>query len=183
MSGPTQKIVVLDRDGVINQDSDDYIKNADEWLPIPGSIEAIARLKDAGYRVAIATNQSGIGRGYYSEKILAEMHQKLKGLLAEHTNGEIDLIVYCPHRPDEGCNCRKPNSGLLDQISNRLQVNLQSCWMVGDSLKDLQVALAQGMQPVLVRTGKGMSTEQRGELPKDTLIYADLSEAVNQLLA
>jgi D-glycero-D-manno-heptose 1,7-bisphosphate phosphatase len=176
-----KKIVVLDRDGVINQDSDDYIKNADEWIPIPGSIEAIARLKNAGYQVAVATNQSGIGRGFYSERVLHEMHKKLHDLLATYTDGEIDLIVYCPHRPDDGCSCRKPKSGLLDQIAEQLQVDLESCWMIGDSLKDLQVALTHKMRPVLVRTGKGRLTEEKGGLPKNTLIFEDLSAAVVQL--
>ena len=176
-----KKIVVLDRDGVINQDSDDYIKNADEWIPIPGSIEAIARLKNAGYQVAVATNQSGIGRGFYSERVLHEMHKKLHDLLATHTDGEIDLIVYCPHRPDEGCSCRKPKSGLLDQIAEQLQVDLESCWMIGDSLKDLQVALTHKMRPVLVRTGKGRLTEEKGGMPENTLIFEDLSAAVVQL--
>jgi D-glycero-D-manno-heptose 1,7-bisphosphate phosphatase len=176
-----KKIVVLDRDGVINQDSDDYIKKADEWIPIPGSIEAIARLKNAGYQVAVATNQSGIGRGFYSERVLHEMHKKLHDLLATYTDGEIDLIVYCPHRPDDGCNCRKPKSGLLDQIAEQLQVDLESCWMIGDSLKDLQVALTHKMRPVLVRTGKGRLTEEKGGLPENTLIFEDLSAAVVQL--
>lgn len=181
MAVNAQKIIVLDRDGVINIDSDAYIKNADEWLPLPGSIEAIARLKEADYRVAIATNQSGIGRGYYSEDSLTSMHQKLRALLSEHTNHEIDLIVYCPHRPDEGCSCRKPKSGLLDQIAEQLQVDLESCWMIGDSLKDLQVALTHKMRPVLVRTGKGRLTEEKGGMPENTLIFEDLSAAVVQL--
>lgn len=182
MADGAQKVIVLDRDGVINFDSDDYIKSADEWLPIPGSIEAIARLKEAGYRVAIATNQSGIGRGYYSEDTLTSMHQKLRALLSEHTDQEIDLIVYCPHKPDEGCDCRKPKTGLLDEIESSLELSLSGHHLVGDSLKDLEVAQAKGMNPILVRTGKGTDTENKGGLPEGTQIQESLERAVNQLL-
>jgi D-glycero-D-manno-heptose 1,7-bisphosphate phosphatase len=178
----TEKIVVLDRDGVINLDSDNYIKSADEWIPIEGSIEAIAKLKEAGYLVAIATNQSGIGRGYFSEDILAEMHQKFRDLLSEKTDMDIDLITYCPHQPGEGCDCRKPEPGLLNQISEQLGLGLENCWMVGDSLKDLQLALTHRMQPVLVRTGKGSSTEINSELPAGTVVFDDLSTAVKHML-
>jgi D-glycero-D-manno-heptose 1,7-bisphosphate phosphatase len=175
------KIVVLDRDGVINEDSDHYIKSPDEWIPLPGSIAAIAKLKEAGYLVAIATNQSGIGRGYFSEEVLSAMHQKLRDQLAEHTDLDIDLIVYCPHKPDEGCDCRKPNPGLLDQIESLLVVDLEGQYLVGDSLKDLQVASAKKMKPILVKTGKGAETLQR-ELPADVLIQEDLSSAVDHIL-
>jgi|TARA_B110000483_G_scaffold7113_1_gene8368 D-glycero-D-manno-heptose 1,7-bisphosphate phosphatase len=178
----TEKIVVLDRDGVINLDSDNYIKSADEWIPIEGSIEAIARLKEAGYLVAVATNQSGIGRGYFSEDTLAEMHQKFRDLLSKKTDMDIDLITYCPHQPDEGCDCRKPEPGLLNQISEQLGVSLENYWMVGDSLKDLQLALTHRMQPVLVRTGKGSATERDCELPAGTLVFDDLASAVEQAL-
>lgn len=177
----TEKVVVLDRDGVINLDSDNYIKSADEWIPIEGSIGAIAKLKEAGYQVAIATNQSGIGRGYFSEDALAEMHQKFRDLLSEKSDTDIDLIAYCPHKPDEGCDCRKPEPGLLNQISEQLGVSLENCWMVGDNLKDLQLALTHRMQPVLVRTGKGSSTERDCELPVGTLVFDDLASAVEQL--
>jgi D-glycero-D-manno-heptose 1,7-bisphosphate phosphatase len=174
--------VVLDRDGVVNEDSDHYIKSVEEWIPLPGSIEAIAKLKEAGYIVAVATNQSGIGRGYFSEDMLSVMHQKFRNLLAQHTDLDLDLIVYCPHKPDEGCVCRKPSPGLLDQISEQLEVDLKNSWFVGDSLKDLQVAQSRNMQPILVRTGKGGSTEAKGDLPADTLIFDDLTAVVDKLL-
>ena len=180
---PPPKVIVLDRDGVINEDSEHYIKSPQEWISLPGSIEAIARLKDAGYLVAVATNQSGIGRGLFSEDVLAEMHQKLRDEVAEHTSLNVDLIAYCPHLPDEGCDCRKPNPGLLDQVSERLGVDLEGSWMIGDSLKDLQVGRSRGMQAVLVRTGKGSITEQKGNLPEGSLIFDSLSAAVDQLLA
>lgn len=176
------KLVVLDRDGVINLDSDEYIKSAAEWIPLAGSIEAIAKLKEAGFLVAVATNQSGIGRGYFSEDALSEMHQKLRSLLSKHTDKDIDLIVYCPHKPDEDCECRKPRPGLLDQIGEQLAVDLEGSWFVGDSLKDLEASQSRNMQPVLVMTGKGRSTEKSGDLPQTTLKFDDLSMAVDSLL-
>ena len=174
--------MVLDRDGVINLDSDEYIKSADEWIPLAGSIEAIAKLKEAGFLVAIATNQSGLGRSYFSEDSLSEMHQKLRDLLAKHTDRDIDLIAYCPHKPDEGCECRKPKPGLLDQIAEMLEVDLKDSWFVGDSLKDLQAGESRSMQSVLVRTGKGAATEQKGGLPPASLVFDNLAEAVEQLV-
>lgn len=177
------KLVVLDRDGVINQDSDDYIKSPEEWIPIEGSLKAIARLKEAGYLVAIATNQSGIGRGYYSEQTLQEMHEKMHCLLSEFTSRRIDYIAYCPHRPEEDCECRKPRSGLLKAIAAELDVDLAGQFLVGDSLKDLQAALTEGMQPVLVETGKGIKTLASPDLPDDVPIRANLFEAVEAILA
>ena len=154
-----------------------------EWIPIPGSIEAIARLKNAGYQVAVATNQSGLGRGYFNLDTLAAMHQKMADLLALHTPDPIDIIVYCPHRPEDNCSCRKPKSGLFDQIARELDTDLDNCWSIGDSLRDLQAGLKCAMQPVLVRTGKGAAAEQQESLPKGTLVFDDLSAAVDALLA
>lgn len=153
-----KEIVVLDRDGVINHDSDDYIKSADEWLPIPGSIEAIASLAQAKISVAVATNQSGIGRGLYDEYALAQMHDKMLALV-EAAGGSIAAVCYCPHLPDDHCQCRKPATGLLEQIQEHLQISLQGALFVGDSLKDIRAAIAFDMIPVLVRTGKGAETE------------------------
>lgn len=167
-------VIVLDRDGVINQDSDAYIKSADEWQPIDGAIAAIAALKHAGYRLAIATNQSGIGRGYYSLEALAEMHEKMQTLLAEH-QVQIDFIAFCPHLPTDNCRCRKPDIGLLEQIETALAEPLDGCYFVGDSLKDLQAAEAKAMQPVLVKTGKGERTAALSALPQNTIIYDDLA--------
>jgi len=179
---PEPNLVILDRDGVINYDSSDYIKTPGEWLPIPGSLEAIGKLKRSGYRVAIATNQSGLARDYFSEYTLANIHQKMQQLLADRFDTQIDLIAWCPHLPDEGCSCRKPAPGLLSQIAEEFKVELKGVWFIGDSLKDLQAAAAVGAQPVLVKTGKGLDTSSSNELPSETLVYADLAGAVDELL-
>ncbi|RBW52073.1 D-glycero-beta-D-manno-heptose 1,7-bisphosphate 7-phosphatase [Marinobacter sp. F3R11] len=156
-------LIILDRDGVINEYDGSYICSADEWHPIPGSVEAMARLCLAGHRIAIATNQSGIGRGYYSTDALNAMHEKLDRLLEPH-GGCIDFIAYCPHHPDDDCHCRKPLTGLLEQIRGHFHLSsLDSAVMVGDSLKDLEAGFAGGCQPVLVRTGNGEETEQHLE--------------------
>ena len=153
-------LIILDRDGVINQYNGSYICSVDEWLPIPGSIEAVARLYKAGHRLAIATNQSGIARGFYGTDVLDSMHQKMAQLV-EAQGGHIDFIAYCPHHPDEHCGCRKPLTGLLDQIRDHLQLStLEGAVMVGDSRKDLEAGLAENCQTVLVRTGNGKYTEQ-----------------------
>ncbi|WP_417516526.1 D-glycero-beta-D-manno-heptose 1,7-bisphosphate 7-phosphatase [Marinobacter sp.] len=152
-------LIILDRDGVINEYDGNYICSVDEWQPIPGSIEAVARLCKAGHRIAIATNQSGIGRGYYSTDVLSAMHEKLESLL-EAQGGSISFIAYCPHHPDDGCRCRKPLTGLLKQIRDHFRLDgLKGAVMVGDSRKDLEAGLAEGCQPVLVRTGNGEDTE------------------------
>lgn len=175
------RLVILDRDGVINQDSDDYIKSPEEWIPLPGSLEAIARLNQAGFTVAVATNQSGIGRGLYDLETLEAIHAKLHGLLAEQ-DGHIDGIFFCPHTPEEHCDCRKPAPGLLQQISEHFGVALLGVPMVGDALRDLQAARAVGASPMLVRTGKGMRTLEQGEDLEDVPVFDDLSAAVDAML-
>lgn len=174
------KLIILDRDGVINHDSDAYIKSLDEWIPIAGSIEAIARLSKAGWTVAVATNQSGIARGYYPLAVLESMHTRLRELVAEQ-GGEVGLIVQCPHGPDDGCDCRKPKPGMLLQIADYYGVPLQGVWFVGDSGSDLQTAHAVDCQPVLVKTGKGARTLAK-PLPADTLVFDDLAAVAAQLL-
>jgi len=178
------RLVILDRDGVINLDSDAYIKSVEEWIPVPGSIAAIARLSAAGYRVAVATNQSGLARGYFDEITLANMHSLMRDLV-EDAGGMIDAVVYCPHGPDEGCRCRKPAPGLLEQIAQELQISVAGAWYVGDSEKDLELAVAMNCTPILVRTGKGMETEARlkqaGAMP--SLVFDDLSAAADFILA
>lgn len=179
------KLIILDRDGVINYDSDEYIKSPDEFIPLPGSLEAIARLNQAGYTVVVATNQSGIARGYFTEDTLAQMHAKLKKLL-EPLGGKIDAIYYCPHGPDDQCDCRKPKPGLLQQILAEYRANSAGVPVIGDSLRDLQSALTVGAKPILVKTGKGQRTmDKLGEYPQlqNVPVFADLSEAVAQLLA
>ena len=179
------KVVILDRDGVINQDSAHYIKSAREWRPIRGSIEAMARLSRAGIRIAVATNQSGIARGLLSEAALQSMHRKMRRLV-EKAGGRVDDIFYCPHAPDAGCGCRKPATGMLEQIAREFTLSLsnQDCWFIGDSMTDLQAAQRFGCRPVLVRTGNGGITEARlAESPiPGTLVFDDLAAAATALL-
>jgi len=174
------KLLILDRDGVINHDSDAYIKSVEEWLPLPGSIEAIAQLSKAGWTVAVATNQSGIARGYYEIAVLEAMHARLRERVAEQ-GGEVGLIVYCPHGPDEGCDCRKPKPGMLKTIAAHYGVALTGVWFVGDSLGDLEAAKAVDCQPVLVKTGKGEKTLGK-TLPAGTLIFDDLAAIAAELI-
>ncbi|RPE72557.1 D-alpha,beta-D-heptose 1,7-bisphosphate phosphatase [Tibeticola sediminis] len=181
MSATRSRLVILDRDGVINADSDAYIKSAEEWQPLPGSLDAIARLKAAGWRVAVATNQSGLARGLFDRAALDAMHQKFADLLAER-GAAVDLIVWCPHGPDAGCDCRKPRPGLLHRIAEQLQIPLEGAVAIGDSLRDLEAAVAVGAEPWLVRTGKGERTLAKGGLPAGTRVYADLAAAVDALL-
>ncbi|MFV3403947.1 MULTISPECIES: D-glycero-beta-D-manno-heptose 1,7-bisphosphate 7-phosphatase [Pseudomonas] len=174
------KLLILDRDGVINFDSDAYIKSLEEWIPIPGSIEAIAQLSKAGWTVAVATNQSGIARGYYPLATLQAMHTRLRELVAAQ-GGEVGYIVHCPHGPDEGCECRKPKPGMLRAIAEHYQVELAGVWFVGDSQGDLKAALAVDAQPVLVKTGKGERTLEKG-VPENTLIFDDLAAIARALI-
>ena len=174
------KLLILDRDGVINFDSDAYIKSVEEWIPLPGSIEAIAQLSKAGWTVAVATNQSGIARGYYDVATLEAMHERLRSLVAGQ-GGELGLVVYCPHGPDEGCTCRKPKPGMLQTIAAHYGADLAECWFVGDSLGDLQAAQAVDAQPVLVKTGKGLQTLAK-DLPVNTLIFDDLAAIAADLI-
>ncbi len=177
-------LIILDRDGVINEDSDAYIKSAAEWHPIPGSIEAIAKLCHAGYRVVIATNQSGLNRGLFSLSDLEAMHRKMRELV-EAAGGKIDGIYYCPHRPEENCVCRKPDTGLLDTIAEDWG-NIEDVPFVGDSLKDLQLAEKKHCRAILVRTGKGLETEEQlkeTDLNLSQLsIYTNLATVVESIL-
>jgi D-glycero-D-manno-heptose 1,7-bisphosphate phosphatase len=177
------KLVILDRDGVINADSDHYIKSADEWIPLPGSIEAIAKLSQAGYRIAVATNQSGIARGLFDEYALAHMHSKLCALV-EDAGGHVDVICYCPHGPQENCRCRKPELGLLEQIAEELHQSVQGAWLVGDHEKDMQMAVKGGCKPLLVRTGKGASYEAKlcATLLSPQQVFHDLAAAAQHIL-
>lgn len=176
------KLVILDRDGVINHDSATFIKNPNEWVPIPGSLEAIARLNQHGYRVAVATNQSGIARGYFDMATLNAIHDKMHKALAQ-VGGRIDAVFYCPHSADMHCECRKPNTGMLEEISQRFNVSLSKVPGVGDALRDLQAFARAGCQPYLVRTGKGEETTHAAELPAQTLVVADLVQAVQHILS
>lgn len=168
------KLVILDRDGVINQDSDQFIKTPDEWRPIPGSLEAIARLNQWGYRVVVATNQSGVGRGLFDMDTLNAIHERMHKSVMQ-AGGRIDAIFFCPHSAEDKCECRKPKAGMLKQIGERYNTNLAGVPAVGDSLRDLQCAIAVGAQPYLVLTGKGEKTKADPDLPAETLVFANLA--------
>ena len=176
------KLVILDRDGVINFDSAQFIKTPAEWKPIPGSLEAIARLNQSGYKVVIATNQSGVGRSLLDMDTLNSIHEKLHKMLFA-AGGRIDAIYYCPHTADSDCACRKPKPGMFKRISETLNIDLTGVPAIGDSLRDLQACTALGCQPVLVMSGKGEKTKAEGNLPEGTLEFADLAGAVDHLLA
>ncbi|MGI9279765.1 MAG: D-glycero-beta-D-manno-heptose 1,7-bisphosphate 7-phosphatase [Endozoicomonas sp.] len=175
------KLIILDRDGVINEDSDNYIRTVDEWIPLPGSIEAIAKLSRAGYRIAIATNQSGLARGYFSEETLDAMHQKMRDLVTAE-GGKIDCIKYCPHGPDDQCRCRKPLPGMIEQIEETLNIPAASAWVVGDSLRDLQAGQAMECKIALVKTGKGIRTLDKGVGIEGIPVFEDLSTFTNFIL-
>ena len=176
------KLVILDRDGVINQDSDQFIKNTTEWKAIPGSLEAIAKLNHAGYRVVVASNQSGIGRGLLDMGALNAINDRMYRVLAQ-VGGRIDALFYCPHAAEANCDCRKPKPGMFIDIAQRFNVDLAGVPSVGDSLRDLQAAVTAGAQPMLVLTGKGAKTEAAGGLPDGTPVFADLAEAVRNIVA
>ena len=177
-------LVILDRDGVINEDSDQFIKSPEEWNPIPGSLEAIARLCRADYRVVIVTNQSGIARGLFSLDTLNRIHARMLEHI-QRKGGAIDAVMVCPHGPDDNCRCRKPLPGMLTDLAQRLNINLQRVPVVGDSTRDLEAAHAAGALPVLVRTGKGAESVRRlssHDLPPDLPVYDDLSAFTNEYL-
>jgi D-glycero-D-manno-heptose 1,7-bisphosphate phosphatase len=176
------KLVILDRDGVINYDSVQFIKSPGEWKPIPGSLEAIARLNQAGYRVVVATNQSGIGRGLFDMDTLNAIHGKMHRA-AQAVGARIDAVFYCPHTADSACNCRKPKPGMYERIASCYNIDLAGTPSIGDSLRDLQAAVAVGGKPLLVLTGKGEKTQMEDGLPEGTLIFRDLVAAVDHLLA
>lgn len=177
------RLVILDRDGVINEDSDAYIKSPEEWIPIPGSLEAIACLNRADYRVVVASNQSGLARGLFDFDTLNRIHEKMHRALAE-VGGSIDAIFFCPHGPEDNCECRKPKAGLFQDIARRMGVSLQDVPAIGDSLRDLQAAQSVGAQPILVLTGKGMNTfKQLGtESASSIPVYANLAATIDTLL-
>jgi D-glycero-D-manno-heptose 1,7-bisphosphate phosphatase len=175
------KLVILDRDGVINYDSDKFIKSPAEWIPIPGSLEAIARLNQAGYRVVVSTNQSGIARRLLDISTLNAIHQKMH-TAAQQLGAHIDAIFFCPHSADDNCDCRKPKAGMLHTIAQRFDISLKGVPSVGDSLRDLQAGFVVGCIPYLVLTGKGKKTEEKGGLPPGTMAFPDLAATVDYLL-
>lgn len=174
------KLIILDRDGVINYDSAHYIQTPDEWKPIPGSLEAIARLTQMGYRVVVATNQSGISRGLLDMAALNAINDKMWKAVNQ-VGGRVDAMFFCPHANADKCDCRKPATGMFTEIAQRFGLELHSVPAVGDSLRDLLTAAAAGAIPLLVLTGKGKKTREEGGLPEHTRIYADLAAAVDAL--
>ena len=174
------KLIILDRDGVINFDSDAFIKSPDEWRPIPGSLDAIARLTQSGWRIVVATNQSGIGRGLMDMASLNAINSKMHKAVLQ-AGGRIDAVFYCPDTADSDSPCRKPNPGMFLAISERFNSSLERVPAVGDGLRDFQAAAAVGAQPLLVLTGKGAKILAAGKLPQNTVIYPDLA-AVAQAL-
>lgn len=178
------KLVILDRDGTINEDSAEFIKSADEWRPLPGAMEAIARLNHAGWHVVVVSNQSGLGRGLFEVADLNEIHAKMHKALAV-VGGRIDVVFYCPHAPGEGCRCRKPETGLFEQISDRYGFGLKNVPNVGDSMRDLVAGAAMGCESHLVLTGKGAAYKGRAlpeAFPADTRVHENLSAFVDFLL-
>lgn len=175
------KLAILDRDGVVNADSEAFVKSPDEWLPLPGALDAIARLYQAGWRVYIATNQSGVARGLFDVATLQAIHEKMRSALAV-LGAELEGIVFCPHGPDDGCACRKPQPGLYLQVAEHSGQSLHGVPIIGDSLRDLEAARAVGARPILVRTGKGARTLAEHPELADGEVYDDLAAAVDALL-
>lgn len=187
------KLIILDRDGVINHDRDDYVKSAAEYVPIEGSIEAVARLHKAGFTVVIATNQSGLARGKFELEDLEAMHEKLTALVEEQ-GGELGGIFYCPHQPEDNCKCRKPKPGMLDAIEAEFNTSVESSYFIGDSLRDLQAGVLKGCKPLLVKTGNGEKTLAQLADPQlqtdspiltaeQVILFDNLSAAVDFILA
>jgi D-glycero-D-manno-heptose 1,7-bisphosphate phosphatase len=176
------KLVILDRDGVINHDSAQFIKSPDEWKPVPGSLDAIAKLNQSGHRVIVATNQSGVGRGLFDMNALNAINRKMHDAVFQ-AGGRIDAVFFCPHAADSNCGCRKPKTGLFVDISARFNMSLAGVPAIGDSLRDLQAASAVGAHPMLVLTGKGEKTRAAGDLPLDTMIFDNLLAAAKHIMA
>lgn len=175
------RLVILDRDGVINHDSPDFIRSAGEWRPIPGSLEAIATLTQAGVTIAVATNQSGIGRGLFDMPTLEAIHARMLEKV-EAAGGRIETIAICPHRPDEGCDCRKPGTGMLEQIAARLGASLTGVPFIGDSKRDIEAARAADARPILVLTGDGRRTAASLDPVQMPEVFDDLAAAAKSLI-
>jgi len=175
------RLVMVDRDGVINEDSDAYIKSVAEWRPIAGSLEAIGALTRGGYRVAVVTNQSGVGRGLLDEAALAAIHEHMLAAVRA-AGGELAGIYYCPHTPDANCDCRKPRPGLFKKLESELGLSVRDAPYIGDKLSDVEAAEAVGARPILVRTGRGLAAERKA-VARGVAVFDDLSSAASSLLA
>ena len=176
------KLIILDRDGVINKDRDDFVKSAEEWIPLPKSADAIAFLNQAGYTIAVASNQSGLGRGLFDIAALHQMHAKMYRTVNQ-AGGNIAGVWFCPHTPDDNCHCRKPNTGMIEDILQRFNADACDTYLVGDSLRDLQAIATMGGKPVLVLSGKGKKTLEQGNLPENTQVFDDLWDFAQELTA
>jgi len=177
-----KRIIVLDRDGVINQDSDAYIKSPDEWIPVAGSIEAIAKLYHHGFRLFVITNQSGVARGYYGLETLHQIHRKMHDYV-DRAGGKIEGILFCPHGPEDGCTCRKPKAGLFEQLQTTLNIPLDGVPAIGDSWRDIQAAQAVGALPILVKSGKGEQTMREHAAELDVMpVYQNLLQVVDEFI-
>ena len=179
------KLIILDRDGTINQDADEFVKSPEDWIALPGSLEAVARLNHAGFTVVVASNQSGLGRGLFDVAAMNATHAKMHSLLAT-VGGRVDAVFYCPHTPDDGCSCRKPLPGLFEQIGERYGIELKGVATAGDNLRDMLAGAAVGCEPHLVLTGKG--AQYRGNalpatFPKGTVVHEDLAGFADFILA
>ena len=172
-------LVILDRDGVINHNAGNHIRSPEEWTPIGGALEAIARLNHAGYQVEVATNQSGLARKYFDIETLCRIHEKMQRMLRD-LGGVIEAIFFCPHMPRDGCDCRKPKPGMLIQIAGHLRVSLDGVAFIGDSRRDVEAAMSAGARPILVRTGNGRNTESQ---LTGLEVYEDLAAAADQLIS
>ncbi len=177
-----KQLIILDRDGVINFESKDFIKSPEEFTPIPGSLEAISKLNQAGFIVCVATNQSGVGRGLFTEETLSHIHDKMRKLLGD-VGGKIDDILYCPHLPDANCTCRKPLPGMIQELLTKFQVSPENTYVIGDSLRDLQAGQAAGCKVILVKTGNGKRTLSENTELNQGLVFENLDQTVQYLLA
>ena len=178
------KWILLDRDGVINQDSPNYIRTPEQWQPISGSLEAITKLTLANISIAVITNQSGVGRGLYSIDELNKINKKMIKQVSL-LGGKINDIFFCPHTPEKNCLCRKPEPGLIHQFAKKYQIDLKSenLFFVGDALRDLQAAVAAHCCPILVKTGNGQKTSQlEHPVLHNTPVFSHLADFVNHLL-
>jgi D-glycero-D-manno-heptose 1,7-bisphosphate phosphatase len=182
MADSSPRLVVLDRDGVINRESPDFIRSPTEWVPIPGSLEAIAALTRGGFQVVVATNQSGVGRGLFTAAMLTTIHDHMRRQI-EHAGGKLAGIFVCPHHPDECCECRKPRPGLLRQIERQFACSLAAQPVVGDSERDIRAAQAVGARSILVRTGNGREAEKMLRPDDRVQIFDDLAGVVRALLS
>lgn len=181
MNDNQPRVVVLDRDGVINQESAEFVKTTDEWKPLAGSLNAIAELSRAGFLVTVATNQSGVGRGLLTTETLEAIHRKMIDC-ARAAGGKIDGIFVCPHRPDEGCDCRKPKPAMLQQIAIRFSCDPAGMHVIGDSIRDLEAAQSVGARPILVRTGNGRKSEKLLPANSPVRVFDNLADAARALI-